>query len=710
MPQHRPRSHSYTGPINGSKPNPALQAQPPPFHPINSVISDEHRAAHNLRVLQRHDPAIRVIHDQIPYAVVRLMKPRGAAETEDEESYWEHQLDGPEGPLFFVEREAESPDARLGFAILNTKDIFSWIQILHREDEIEFSPEMAIIVPSGRQDVMWPALLMKASDGLYAPFIIRLLARCHLLLKYGLEWPDRWKAGQGRLPEQHVPDPQSASHELANKPLRESDLLTMLMVGSKITEIERVAEEIVRVVTAGGTWCRNEYVAPETGWPPEWEEPKGTTVDVWGPVTANHIPEETTTARATLTSSSSMTDPTSTATLNQVTQSASTSDASTIKSIATTGVGKKPAPATNGKKKAGHGASQSQPQAQLLQTPPATAKVLNNDVLSTLLHMPIQPRPQSAELKTPMPSDFNSPLPDSSFSSVPSRPQTDGSSPLPDQGRRRGTQRKERGQPQLQTNLDPQATKASSRRAKAKARSQKRKTPDDLAASSAAESESSMVESGDEQDIDAHPTPRPGALLGSGYSPSHPTPIARTPSFAIVDDRLSDDDEEDSKFSFKTSEPAVASAIAEPEVLAMAKKQPNGKKADKKGKKGKVQLPAQPTPPPSASNLATPPPGSGSGFVKYHQRGYIPQNTDKKPAIDPEIMHDVLLGAIERKAGDASSTAGDSSFPLVKFPVLARNDWVRELLQLIHTDKEFVDGIYTEYQVRQQQKHSPAET
>jgi hypothetical protein len=49
-------------------------------------------------------------------------------------------------------REAESLDARLGFAVLNTKDIFSWFQILHRGDEIEFSPEMAIIVPSSRKD------------------------------------------------------------------------------------------------------------------------------------------------------------------------------------------------------------------------------------------------------------------------------------------------------------------------------------------------------------------------------------------------------------------------------------------------------------------------------------------------------------------------------------------------------------------------------
>jgi hypothetical protein len=83
----------------------------PPFHPINSVISDEHRAAHNLRVLQRHDPAIRIIHDQIPYVHIRLMKPPGTAPVNPlpdhdpgDEEFWEDEVDGPEGPLFFVER------------------------------------------------------------------------------------------------------------------------------------------------------------------------------------------------------------------------------------------------------------------------------------------------------------------------------------------------------------------------------------------------------------------------------------------------------------------------------------------------------------------------------------------------------------------------------------------------------------------------------
>lgn len=159
----RPRSHSYTGPATAK----TVPQEPPPFHPINSVISDERRAAHNLKVLQRHDPSIQAIHDQIPYAVIQLMKPRSGRS--DEKSYWEHQLAGPEGPLFFVERfvdeiyhvflkittlyrESPSNHSKLGFAVLNTKDVFSWIQILQPDDEIEFSPEMAFIVPSCRKD------------------------------------------------------------------------------------------------------------------------------------------------------------------------------------------------------------------------------------------------------------------------------------------------------------------------------------------------------------------------------------------------------------------------------------------------------------------------------------------------------------------------------------------------------------------------------
>ncbi|KAG8829713.1 hypothetical protein FRC18_009109 [Serendipita sp. 400] len=664
----RPRSHSYTGPINGGRPNPMVQTQPPPFHPINSVISDEHRAAHNLRVLQRHDPSIRIIHDQIPYAVIRLMKPRGASQADpDDDAYWEHQLDGPEGPLFFVEREADSLDSRLGFVILNTKDIFSWIQIMHRADEIEFSPEMAIIVPSGRQDVMWPAFLMKASDGLYTSFIIRLLARCHLLLKYGLEWPDRWKGGQGKLPEQHVPDPQSASHErFAGRPSKETDILSMLMVGSQITEIERVAEEIVRVVIAGGTWCRNEYIAPENGWPADWEAPKGTTRDVWGPVKANPIPEETTAARATLTThkDSADTDPrtTSIPTFNPIVISASEE---TVKESAIPPL-QYPVPVVNERKVV-------LVQAQMLQPTHVHGRVLNNDVLSTLLHMPRQPPLRYSEdlHKTPTPSDFTSLLPDSSISSTSSRPVTDSSS----------AQSKMMPTKQKQPPVASPNERGASRRSKAKAKraaSSSRIQDELLASSSAAESESSMVES-DEQDVDTHPTPRiPLPPITTNVPPSRsvmstPAPsILGTPAYTIVDDRLSDDEE---------AAPPSKAVIPEPSAVQQPMAEP---KKEKKGKKAARSA----SQPPQAS-LPVPP----GGFVKYHQKGYIPQNTEEKPMVDVSLMHEVVVSGISKlDKGDGSP-----------FPVLERNDWIRELLQLIHTNKEFVDTIYSDYRNRQSQ-------
>ncbi|KAG8832767.1 hypothetical protein FRC17_000682 [Serendipita sp. 399] len=631
----RPRSHSYTGPINGGKPNPVIQAQPPPFHPINSIISDEHRAAHNLRVLQRHDPSIRVIHDQIPYAVIRLMKPRGASQTDvEDDAYWEHQLDGPEGPLFFVEREADSLDSRLGFVILNTKDIFSWIQIMHRADEIEFSPEMAIIVPSGRQD-------------------------------------DRWKGGQGKLPEQHVPDPQSASHEpFSGRHSKENDLLTMLMVGSQITEIERVAEEVVRVVTAGGTWCRNEYIAPESGWPADWEEPKGTTKDVWGPVQANPIPEETTAARATLTSSEPPPIP-----ANPIILSASEE---TVREFTTIPPPLQyPVPAVN-ERKGGNN------QSQLLQPIHPHGRVLNNDVLSTLLHMPRQPpnmRFPDDLHKTPTPSDFTSPLPDSSLSSTSSRPFTDSS---PGQTKSKPSKQKHQQQQPPPPPVGSSNGKATSRRSKAKAKREATSTwtgaathaqDEHFAGSSAAESESSMVES-DEQDIDTHPTPRvqgPATVVQppSRSTMSTPAPsIIGTSAYTIVDDRLSDDEEPEPPPKVSSAEPSVTQQPA------------TESKKEKKGKKGAKSASQQ-----SQLSAALPP----GGFVKYHQKGYIPQNTEEKPLVDVDLMHDVVVSGV-MKLDKADGAA---------FPTLERNDWIRELLQLIHTNKEFVDAIYSDYRSRQ---------
>lgn len=67
------------------------------------VISNEHRAAHYLRVFQQHDPVILIIHDQIPYVHIRLMKPPGTAPVNPllghnpgEKEFWEDEVDGLE--------------------------------------------------------------------------------------------------------------------------------------------------------------------------------------------------------------------------------------------------------------------------------------------------------------------------------------------------------------------------------------------------------------------------------------------------------------------------------------------------------------------------------------------------------------------------------------------------------------------------------------
>jgi len=393
--------------------------------------------------------------------------------------------------------------------------------------------------------------------------LLTIQSRCHLLLKYGLEWPDRWKAGQGKLPEQHIPDPQSAAHDpRGEKPLRENDLLAMLMVGSQITEIERVAEEIVRVVISGGTWCRNEYIAPETGWPAEWEEPKGTTKDVWGPVEANPIPGETTVARPTLTTSTSVAD-----------------------AVPILLPPKAPSPVPIEKKRS--------PQ-------PPVGRVLSDDVLSNLLQAPLKtiatpPRHVEDEHKTPIPSDFRVSLPSVS---------------------------------------KPADNPGKSRRAKAKA---KKLGKEKIASTSALESESSMAEA-ESDEVETNP---------SRSISSTPAPRWNTPSFGIIDDRLSDEEDNVSKEPQPKPSPSPVHTVTQQDVRSLEKM------SRKKGKQ-KEQ----------------PPPAKAPTFLKYHQKGYIPENTDATPVIDPQLTREVLVSAMEKRGGN--------------LPVLERNEWVRELLQLIH--------------------------
>lgn len=159
----RQRSHSYTGPSIARDAHPIPNEVP--HLPVQAHIRHVDRDSHNLRVLQRHDPNIVSILEQIPYAALRLLRP--GARANENPDYWEKEMDGPEGPLFIVERSvrrsqmawmliqrlsrSDDSDSTLAFAVLGTKHLPSWVQPLHRDDEIEFSPYMIFIVPRSQK-------------------------------------------------------------------------------------------------------------------------------------------------------------------------------------------------------------------------------------------------------------------------------------------------------------------------------------------------------------------------------------------------------------------------------------------------------------------------------------------------------------------------------------------------------------------------------
>lgn len=350
----------------------------------------------------------------------------------------------------------------------------------------------------------------------------------------------------------------------------------MVITGSQITEIERVAEEIVAVVSLGGTWCRNEYSAPPDGWPEGWVEPKGTTKDVWGPVVSNPKPGETSTARATLTNPSS-------AVSNGVLE------ASTIKTTPK----KDKDTSTPSKKK-------TQNQNQQQQRPPPSGRVLNNDVLSNLLAAPFKPPSEPApqdEHKTPVPADFIS-LPQEPVPPIP---------PLPN---------------------------GKGRRAKGKG---KKAGAGNKASSSAAELGTPFFGNGNAQE----------SKRESSVSPVR----WRTLTFDVIDDRLSDEEEDETTEVSVQSSPNSSRGVPE---KAIPEKVIDHEDLER-----------------LSQSLGLPPP-----FIKYHKKGYIPQNTEERPVVDTDIMHDVLLNAVSKEK--------DTNFPL-----LERNEWIRELLQLIHVSKFF---------------------
>jgi hypothetical protein len=169
---------------------------------------------------------------------------------------------------------------------------------------------------------------------------------------------------------------------------------------------------------------------------------------------------------------------------------------------------------------------------------------------------------------------------------------------------------------------------------------------------------------------------------------STPAPIrVGTPAFGLVDDRLSDDDTDAQTVVPQRKPPAVSQVTKTPEPSSNLT---NG-------------IPDRASEPPPA------PIDPKSVFTPYHKKGYIPHNspnTDGFSATDVEVTKEVIIKAMEQRGP--------------KVAALDKNDWVRELLQLIHvcrpcimrvvadtdcsivlkTRKDFVDTLYDEYRSR----------
>jgi hypothetical protein len=167
---------------------------------------------------------------------------------------------------------------------------------------------------------------------------------------------------------------------------------------------------------------------------------------------------------------------------------------------------------------------------------------------------------------------------------------------------------------------------------------------------------------------------------------STPAPLrVGTPAFGLVDDRLSDDDT-DAQTVVPQRKPSAVPQTAKT-------REPSSNLTN-----GISDRTSQPS--------TAPPVDPKSVFTPYHKKGYIPHNsptTDGFSATDVEVTKEVIIKAMEQRGA--------------KVAALDKNDWVRELLQLIHvsrssmvlgmpgadglkTRKDFVDTLYDEYRSR----------
>jgi len=363
----------------------------------------------------------------------------------------------------------------------------------------------------------------------------------------------------------------------------------------KWADVERVTEEVVRVVQAGGSWWLGQCEPPAKGWPASFQVPQEPTPGIWD------VPDNPLLKGQDTNADISAVDTTSTSTAIAASTPARPAD--------------EPKSAKKGKT--------TQP-----------SRVLTNDVVTTLMKYPLKasgPQPGASEPSQP------------DAETTRGRP---GRIPTPNNEQINGR------------------TKSSRNKAKnVKTREATSNVPTDN------EREPSLPPP------DRRSTPAPMRV--------------GTPAFGLVDDRLSDDDTDAQTVVPQRKPPSVSQVTKTTEPSSNLT---NG-------------IPGRASEPPPAPLI-----DPKSVFTPYHKKGYIPHNppnTDALSATDVEVTKEVIIKAMEQRGP--------------KVAALDKNDWVRELLQLIHvcrplsyaslslmiycsivlkTRKDFVDTLYDEYRSR----------
>ena len=339
--------------------------------------------------------------------------------------------------------------------------------------------------------------------------------------------------------------------------MQEKDIMALFLNETKWTEVDRVTEEVVRVVQAGGSWSLGQCEPPAKGWPANFQVPQVPTPGIWDDNPLLKFQD----ANADITT----VDPTTTVSAAAISNPA------------------RPADESNLAKKV----KAAQP-----------SRVLTHDVVTTLMKYPLKasgPQPAASEISQP---DAEATRGRPGHTSTPSNEQING------------------------------RTKSSRNKAKQKTRE--------------ATSNSNAPTDNEREPSLSRPDRR-----------STPAPIrVGTPAFGLVDDRLSDDDTDAQTVVPQRKPPAASQSTKTPEP---SNKLTNG-------------IPNHA----SDASLA-PPVDPKSVFTPYHKQGYIPHNspnTSGLSATDVEVTKEVIIKAMEQQGA--------------KVATLDKNDWVQELLQLIH--------------------------